>query len=246
MDPSPSPQQFQIVVAHHNEDLSWLHQYAKNTVVYSKGRPPPPPPPSSSNNGQFHQLQTLPNIGRESHTIAHHLYHAYNNLADVTMFTQGDIYNKDSEFWPHSNLPLPKMVAMALATPSHGMTSFAAMKATFRDWDGLRWVQYGEIQWLKVWASSLVPARLTPGEFWKYIHGEEHPTALHYHAHGLFAVRAESIRLKPRSFYARLLRYFEDLNTCNPEEGMYMERMWSAFFSESHIVRGKLALVTDI
>jgi len=224
------PSRFQIIVAHFNKDLRWLDAFAANTFVYSKGNLPADPK-------QYHRVETLPNIGRESHTIAHHIYHNYDDLSDVLLFTQDDIYNEDSEFWPHCNLPLTTMVEMALDTPEYGMTTYAAMKATFKDWEGLWWIQYGEMQWLKVWGNSLTRARLSPAEFWNYLHGvEEHPRALHYHAHGLFAVRRETIRLKPRSFWARLLHYFEDLNAYNPEEGLYMERMWSAIFSDSHII----------
>lgn len=235
---SLSPSKFQIVAAHHNEDLKWLYPYAQNTIIYSKGRLPPPPQGS-----QFYRVQTLPNIGRESHSYLYHLYHYYDSLAEVTLFTQGDIYNETTDVAPHSNLPLTKMVSMALDTPRYGMTSYAALKMTFLDWDKLLYVSWGKVKWMKVWASSLTPARLSPAEFWKYVHdGEEHPKALQFHAHGLFAVRAETVRLRPRAFWERLWRYFEDLNTLNPEEGLYMERMWASLFAGSHMIRRKFVL----
>jgi len=226
-----NPSRFQIVVAHYNEDLSWLHAYASNTIVYSKGLPP--------TEGKFLRVEQLPNIGRESHSYLHHLFHSYDSLADITMFTQGDIYNVNTDFDPHSNLPVYEMVSMALKTPRGGITSFAAMSETFIDWDGIRWHHGPKAKWLKVWGTTLVRARLTPAEFWKYIHGEEHPRALHVHAHCLFAIRAETARRKPKEFWQKLLNYFENNGECNPEEGIYMDRFWFALFSESHIIRGK-------
>ena len=69
----------QLVVAHYQEDLSWLDQYSSlSKVVYSKGRTPPA------------NAVTLPNIGREAHTYLHHIIEHYDKLEDVTVFLQGN------------------------------------------------------------------------------------------------------------------------------------------------------------
>ena len=78
---------YEIVVAHYNEDLRWLVPYADHCHVYHKG----------GNNWEwpveFKQWDTLPNVGRESHTYLHHIITNYHCLANVTLFVQGEVKN---------------------------------------------------------------------------------------------------------------------------------------------------------
>ena len=46
-----------------------------------------------------------------------------------------------------------------------------------------------------------------------------------------YAVTKEAVHRRPREWWGRLLRYFEELAETNPEEGHYMERMWYAIFA---------------
>ena len=67
----------ELIVAHYEEDLSWLEDYASlKTRVYGKG----------SDDGD----QRLPNVGREAHTYLHHIVEHYDDLAEVTVFLQGN------------------------------------------------------------------------------------------------------------------------------------------------------------
>ncbi len=72
----------EMVVARYNEDLSWLSDVSDDIkiIVYNKGQP----------DVAQYPIITLPNIGRESHTYLHHIITNYDNLADVTIFCQGD------------------------------------------------------------------------------------------------------------------------------------------------------------
>lgn len=71
----------ELVVARYNEDLSWLKKIPKKIkiTIYNKG----------NENIDFPYIK-LPNIGRESHTYLYHIIKNYNNLADKTIFSQGD------------------------------------------------------------------------------------------------------------------------------------------------------------
>jgi hypothetical protein len=73
----------EIVVARYNENLDWLKKIKKSKdlkiTVYNKGKDDIDIP--------FIQL---PNIGRESHTYLYHIINNYDNLADQTIFCQGD------------------------------------------------------------------------------------------------------------------------------------------------------------
>ena len=76
----------EIIIARYNEELDWLKKIPKTfkIIIYNKG---------------LDDIKTilpnatiikLPNIGRESHTYLYHILHNYNNLADKTIFCQGD------------------------------------------------------------------------------------------------------------------------------------------------------------
>merc|ERR1719330_1936521 len=71
----------EIVVAHYDEDLSWLDQHRGSGVkvsVYSKGLVAP--------EAGAHMLS---NVGRESHAYLHHIVTNWKSLADWTIFTRG-------------------------------------------------------------------------------------------------------------------------------------------------------------
>ena len=77
---------YEIVVAHYNEDLRWL---ADHCHVYHKG----------GNNWEwpveFKQWDTLPNVGHEGHTYLYHIITNYHRLANVSLFVQGEFLYKE-------------------------------------------------------------------------------------------------------------------------------------------------------
>ena len=91
---------FQIVVAHYNEDLSWLGDKTSACAIYSKGGDKSAPQ-------QTHE--PLPNIGREGHTYLHHIVNHYDDLAKITVFLQGRIDD-------HVTISLNEMIERSLAT----------------------------------------------------------------------------------------------------------------------------------
>jgi len=68
----------EIVIARYQEDLQWSANIGLPTLVYNKG---PEPLPGA--------IQ-LPNTGREAHTYLHHIVSRYDQLADCTLFLQGN------------------------------------------------------------------------------------------------------------------------------------------------------------
>jgi len=61
-----------LVIAKYQEDTSWTKDVDEswNIVLYDKDK-------------------DIPNIGRDSHTFLYHICLNYNNLADITVFSQG-------------------------------------------------------------------------------------------------------------------------------------------------------------
>ena len=77
---------------------------------------------------------------------------------------------------------------------------------------------------------------ISPGAFWDEYLGAKHPNGVYWIAGGgaMFAVDAETIRKRPKEQYVKLLRFFEERNHNNPEEGHFMERLWLGMFSEEY------------
>jgi hypothetical protein len=77
-----------LVVSRFNEDLTWLSQVPKTIriIVYNKGEPI---------SGMLDNIDviSLPNLGRDCHTIFHHIYENYDNLTDFVIFLQGNPFD---------------------------------------------------------------------------------------------------------------------------------------------------------
>ena len=73
---------FCIVVSRYKEDLEWTKQFS-NVIVYNKG---------TMLTGDFNQIM-LTNVGREGHTYYKHICDNYDNLADYTIFLQGNPFD---------------------------------------------------------------------------------------------------------------------------------------------------------
>ena len=216
-----SQPQCEIVVAHYDEDLLWLTPAADIVTVYSKGKPDfsVKPPPTS-----FARHITLPNIGRESHTYLYHIVNNYNHLADITLFTQGQVSDHVG-----TDLSITDMLHNARRRlPSERFIVYTKYELKLFD-------AWSRIPHVKKWKAELQsggmrPAKDTPRGFWKWVFGMEAPSVVTFGWGAIFAVSGEAVQQRPREFYERILRVFESINHVNPEEGHYMERFWLNVF----------------
>jgi hypothetical protein len=84
---TPEPQPLKsmnicIVVARYNENIEWTKQFS-NVFIYNKGEP------LIDYSNQFF----LNNVGREPHTYYKHIFDNYDNLAEYTVFLQGNPFD---------------------------------------------------------------------------------------------------------------------------------------------------------
>lgn len=206
----------QLVLARYQEDLDWLQgQNWPRTVIYAKGRSQSP----LDVDFDFVEIR-LPNIGREVHTYLHHIVHNYDSLADITIFSQAGI-----EAHVH-DARITSLVRAAVDARSRGMTGIG-VEIGFRHWDGIphrdKWARELE-------SGAMLRSEFTPGEFYRWIFNEEPPPCIPFCPGAILGVHRHAVLARPRSFYQRLLEYFERLAHHNPEEGHYMERFWVAVF----------------
>lgn len=74
----------QLVISRYKENVDWINDVRcfDNITLYNKGEP-------FIGNHNFDYYE-LPNVGREAHTIIHHIINNYDNLYDITVFCQGN------------------------------------------------------------------------------------------------------------------------------------------------------------
>lgn len=75
----------ELVIAHCNEYHEWHSEQPFKTMVYCKGKRIPGGWPT-------------PNIGREGHTFALHVFTNWHHLADITIFAQGHPFDHCRDF----------------------------------------------------------------------------------------------------------------------------------------------------
>ncbi|KAL8767067.1 MAG: hypothetical protein Q9194_006092 [Teloschistes cf. exilis] len=218
--------EFEIVVAHYNEDLSWLRNHSKECCVYAKG-------PSNNHPEPPFTFTPLPNIGREGHTFLHHIVNHYHDLAEVTLFVQGRIDD-------HVDLSLEEMKARCMAVAIGQVQTFPFRELELFDhWEGIPWEHYP--CW-KRW-SSMECAKMkgTPLQYFqKYISENDRvPLAVGFAPGAIFAARKETIRQHTKEYYERLLEkmFLGDMAHVNPETGHYMERFWLAMLNPEEYVQ---------
>lgn len=211
--------EMQIVVAQFKEDLAWLKEVKVPIAIYCKDKCPGYLLEASK--GCPHKW-FIPNVGRESHTYLHHITNNYDNLAGVTLFTQGD---------PKPHLSDQFDVLRLLESAGPGITGHR-LATGLHEWDedGLL-VHWGK--WLDQFKNGEMKTSLTTMVRWFKFWLDVDITGLDslaYFPGAIFAMRREVIRRNPLSFYQMLLKELQHHR--NPEEAYYMERAWLYLFGE--------------
>jgi hypothetical protein len=193
----------QIVVARYNEDVSWAEGLP--AIIYNKGTP------LFTSAVQRH----LPNVGRESHTYLHHITTYWDQLADMTLFTQGRIddhlptgFNIEQLFKENADVLIPRVMRR-------------------RDWgpDGRLDLPPGPHRDALA-AGRMKPAALSMADWYrKHLYLDlDGLDALIFVPGAVFSASRKCIQRRPRAFYANLLSTLS--GHPDPEEGHYMERAW--------------------
>jgi hypothetical protein len=73
---------FSIIVARYNENVEWTKQFP-NVIIYNKG---------SKLDNNYNEV-LLNNVGREGHTYYKYICDNYENLAEYTIFLQGNPFD---------------------------------------------------------------------------------------------------------------------------------------------------------
>lgn len=71
-----------LVVSQYHFDISWIHEYTDNYIIYDKGHTEDRSDP---------RVKYLDNTGHNIGTILHHIIENYDNLNETTIFAKGDL-----------------------------------------------------------------------------------------------------------------------------------------------------------
>ncbi len=205
-----------IVVAHYNEDITWIKKIKSNKInkifVYSKGEP------NKINDKKIKQLNPKiihnyrPNIGRESETYLRFCYENYNNLSDGVIFLQGT---------PHVGIReiiswIDNLTVNYSHTPNYMVASIYYEMLT------------GKISY---WANSLCkPSQYNCFTFMReYISSTVLPYDNKIYIGANFGVSKTCILSRDKIFYLNIID--KELGDINPEAGHFCERLWFYIFN---------------
>lgn len=198
----------ELVVARYAEDLLWLRRVPRRfrVTVYDKGAEDPVLP-------QRHHLTRvqIPNRGREEYGYLRHILDRYDDLADITVFSQGKPFDHVPDF--HKQLH-------ALAFHQLAVADFHWLGFIIDEDDA-----EGRLLFQR-WACNPEGDTLPMNEFWNELFAEAPPHVKTFYPSAHFAVTAECVRRRPREFYQRALQLSAEL----PHAGHCFERAWDAVF----------------
>lgn len=201
---------FEIVVAHYNEDLSWLSQFNKESlIIYSKG-----------NQATIECTNIiLPNVGRESHTYLTYIIERYESLPEIIFFTQGNVtdHNIDTNYYSI----LSNFLQLDKNQKASKNNSFSRINAGL---DNTYHVKNYK-------GTTLTPFINGCNEFFKkYANSSiniNNNINIYYCA--IFSVRKEAILSRTKQYYEELLDFH--LVSSSPEIAHFMERSWYYIFN---------------
>jgi hypothetical protein len=207
----------QIVIARYNEDIKYLLKYSNISIVYNKG---------DDNIPLNFNYINLPNIGRESHTYLYHIIKNYDNLANKTLFIQGNI--NDHKLFPLNDYLYNENDFVGNKSKHH--INFLKnhidhkgkyLKALYNG--DLKKSKYTPYEWI-----NLIGIDIQNINDFEMVWGAN------------FSVSKDLIHKKPKIFYENIIKYLE--YDKNPEEGHYFERSWNLIFNHSIFLKKKIIL----
>ena len=202
---SPS---LELVVARFDEDLNWLRRVPRRfqVTVYNKGEQPATLP-----SRRPVTCWSLPNHGREEYAYIEHIIRRYDDLADVTVFSQGKPFDHVPDF--HKQL--------------HALAFRQLTVADFH-WFGFIIDEDDDAGGLlfQRWPCNPAGDPLPMRPFWRDLFDEAAPALKRFYPSAHFAVTADCIRRRPRSFYQRAL----EISVRLPHAAHCFERSWDHVF----------------
>ena len=210
---------FEVVIARYNENLSWIESNfpCDKVTVYNKGL-------DNLNLPSNCQVIKLPNIGRESHTYLHHIIENYNNLANRTLFLQGDPFDHKSFIYN----PLSKYKTINTGHICKNIIAVCVYDNLYKMSNSLLNIKWNQTKWHDINISNE-----TLLDFNKKIFGTKNISndgKIGVVFGAQFAMDKEKITCNSISYHQEI---YEIFNNQHPIEVHYIERLWD-WWGECH------------
>lgn len=202
-----------LIIARYEEDLTWIKDVEVDRIfVYNKGSEIDCPVPVIS--------ESLPNIGKESHTYSYHIAQNYKSLAEINIFVQGHPFDHSSpNFINIINQPTLKMMNktrptyLDLAKTSRGFVALGSI-----------------VNYCPLYGDSWAQKRINP--HFKDVDKSLPAVKWHVATPGAqFAVAKSNILSRTLGFYKNLI----ELHKHNKHMPITMECLWHTILSEPSI-----------
>jgi len=210
-----------IVLSRYNENIEWIKKYDNADLkifVYNKGNG------SLNISGNNIVFQNRPNLGRESETYLNHIIVNYDNLSDLTIFTQAHPFDNIPSFFDHVDYDL------SLETDSNYFNWYGENYQTC-DENGAPGIY-------PILSGHPNERGRTLKTMYEDVFGKSCPKEVIFKPNGSFCVSSDIILKNKKEIYENLnkfINYEEQINyegifKYNPYEGHAMERMWGLIF----------------
>ena len=198
----------ELVIARYSEDLAWSKPYKHLRTVYNKGE--------DNLGDEYQPIIKLENVGTEINTILEHIIRNYDNLANNTIFMQGNISDR------HCN------DSILFETFFHSRDNDLIgckkkMGDLYNTNFNFRINNYNN--------KKLEPSPHNLGEFFEKVLGIRYSNESDVIYQSNFAVGKKRILYYSKQYYLNLLNNTTISKHRFPEEGHYMERAWAVLFS---------------
>lgn len=194
----------EIVIAVFKENIDWVKLYnlEDKSIIYNKLK-------GRTFENKYKKIINLENIGREGHTYLYHIINNYDNLSDITIFTQGIPFDHSNDFIKKineiSNIDFNNKF-MNLGHRLINITNYVC-----KHHQGIPIKEICDNLFINC-PNNFVFA---PG--------------------AIFAVHKEKILSRPKKFYEKCIKDLE--NEICPINGYVYERIWSLIFDDKILIK---------
>lgn len=223
---------FDIVVAKYKEDTEWLIPLLDlGATVYLYDKYPDQPPSTlllkyknDKNDKPCLVYNTLPNVGKESHTYLHHILTYRDVIKPYTLFTQAH--------------PFDHIVKGRIATLTDlkdKINNFISLNTTSNitsnttlNFQGFGYKNYTLLIGLGGKRNDIIK------EIYNSLFGKELDITSRFRNAGIFVTTKDSILNRSSQFYQKCINTNLSKKV-NPHEGFCFERLWQIIFDKNHI-----------
>lgn len=213
-----------LVLSRYKENVGWINDYADNSkieiYVYNKSDIG-----LGIENNKIKLIQK-DNIGRECETYLSYIIENYDNLSDLTVFTQAFPFDNIPSFYDFLDYDI---------TQEEYINYFHWYGTKKHTCD-----ENGSPGIYPITSGHPNPYNRTLKIIYEDMFSEECPSYIEFRPNASFSVSKDIILRHPKEFYEKLITYvnypeqyeYEGKFKCNPYEAHVIERIWGVIFND--------------